>query len=105
MQKQIYLKTLAEEYRDTIAITLKKVSPDKLTEPLKRSVRDLQNNIHAVEVQLKEAGHVRVRYKSIRLTLLDDSGRFEGNIKTIEEELKSQRFDIDKLQEVTTTKK
>lgn len=82
---------------------MKKISPDKLTEPLKNSIRDLQNNIHAVEVQLREAGHVRVRYKSIRQTLLDDSGRFEGNIKTIEDELKNQRFDIDKLQEVTYT--
>lgn len=83
-----------------MAISLKKVPRDKLTEPLKKSIRDLQNNIHAVEVQLREAGHVRARYRSIRQTLLDDSGRFEGNIKTVDEELKNQRFDIDKLQEV-----
>lgn len=83
-----------------LAVQLKKVPRDKLVEPIKVSIRDLQNNIHAVEVQLREAGHVRVRYKSIRQSLLDDAGRFEGNIKTVEEELKNQQTDIDKLQEV-----
>lgn len=99
-QKQNYLKKLADEYSNLMAVQLKKVSQDKLAEPIKNSVRDLQNNIHAVEVQLREAGHVRVRYKLIRQTLLDDAGRFEGNIKTVDEELRNQSFDIDKLQEV-----
>lgn len=100
----MYLKKLADEYSSLMAIALKKIPPDKLAEPLKKSIRDLQNNIHAIEVQFREAGHVCVRYRSIRQSLLDDAGRFEGNIKAVEAELKNQQFDIDKLQEVSNSK-
>lgn len=69
-------------------------------DPIVKSIRDIQNNIHAVDVQQREAAHVRTRYKAIKQSLLDDAGRFEGNIKALEEELKNQQVDIDKLQEV-----
>jgi hypothetical protein len=53
-----------------------------------------------VEVQLREANHISVRYKDIKKSLQRDAARFESNIKRIEEELEEQTADVNRLQQV-----
>lgn len=74
---------------------------EKIEVPLKKSCQDLQNDIHAIDVQYREADHVHTRYKDVKKSLQEDAARFEKNIRQIQEELKAQQLDIDKLQEIT----
>lgn len=68
-----------------------------------QKIRELQNDIHAVQVQWKEADHVRDMYRNVRKSLSDDAARFGSNIKKIEEEIQAQYADIEGLQKVTAT--
>lgn len=60
----------------------------------------MQNNIHAVEVQIREAIHIRNKYSNIRRSLKDDAAKFESRIKALEEEIEQQNADISKLNKV-----
>lgn len=60
----------------------------------------MQNNIHAVDVQIREALHVKNRYDEIYKSLKNDSDNYESNIEKLEEKLIDQKSDVDKLQKV-----
>lgn len=53
-----------------------------------------------MEVQQREAEHVRIRYKDIKKTLQDDAALFESHIKKLDEELHLQSVDIERLEKV-----
>lgn len=60
----------------------------------------LQSSIHRVEMQWREADHVRKSYKNIRTTLLHDAAKFESKIKSLEEQLEAQNKEIQELQKI-----
>lgn len=64
-------------------------------------IQELQNSIHAIQVQWREAEHVRIRYKEIKHLLLEDAARFESNIGYTKIELQRQQLDIEHLKEVS----
>lgn len=66
-----------------------------------QSTTELQNAIHAVEVQIREAVHIKNRYYDIRRSLKDDADKFDSNVKKLEEDLEGQKVDIEKLQKVS----
>lgn len=64
---------------------------------------ELQNNIHAIKIQWREAEHVQERYDSIRNTLRNDAARFEFNINCAEDQLRIQKQEIKRLQKVNAS--
>ncbi|RZC40977.1 coiled-coil domain-containing protein 151 [Asbolus verrucosus] len=99
-KKQSLLAQLGKEYQTLLSQKALKEVAEKVDKPARKATCDLQNSIHAVEVQLREANHIYVRYGDIKKSLQKDSARFESNIKRIEEELEEQNSDINKLQQV-----
>ncbi|KAL1506246.1 hypothetical protein ABEB36_005642 [Hypothenemus hampei] len=98
--RKIYIIKLGEEYEKLISKREKKELAIKVDIPVGTSSRELQNNIHAVEVQIREALHIRHKYTSIRRSLKDDAANFQSKIKTLEEEMQVQAADIEKLQQI-----
>ncbi|XP_028149342.1 tropomyosin-1, isoforms 33/34 [Diabrotica virgifera virgifera] len=99
-QRRKYLTELAAKYQKLLNKHDKRELSKKVEVPVKKSTTELQNNIHAMEVQVREAMHVKNRYSDIFRSLKTDSDNFEGNIKKLEEALDVQRVDIEKLQKV-----
>ncbi|KAG5896497.1 hypothetical protein JTB14_005873 [Gonioctena quinquepunctata] len=99
-QRKKYLAELAVKYRGLLSEQEKKELKKKVEQPVKKSTCELQNSIHAVDVQIREALHVKNRYSDIQKSLKDDSDKFESNIRKLEEELEAQKNDIEKLQKV-----
>nr|CAI5817533.1 unnamed protein product [Callosobruchus analis] len=95
-----YLADLAVRYQKLLQREDLKELKKKVEQPVKKITGDLCNNIHAVEVQIREALHVRNRYCDIRSSLKQDADTFESRVKSIEEELELQKHDIEKLQKV-----
>ncbi|CAG9857003.1 unnamed protein product [Phyllotreta striolata] len=99
-QRRKYLAELAVKYQKLLLKHDKNEAQEKIDEPVKKSTTRLQNHIHAVNVQIREALHVKQKYTDIRKTLKSDADNFEGNIAKMEETLDKQRVDIEKLQTV-----
>ncbi|EEZ97203.1 hypothetical protein TcasGA2_TC004392 [Tribolium castaneum] len=99
-KRQKLLTQLGEEFQLLQSEKSLQQVVEKVDKPAKKATCELQNSIHAVEVQLREANHISARYKDVKKSLLRDSARFESNIKRIEEELALQNNDITELQHV-----
>ncbi|XP_050293793.1 merozoite surface protein 1 [Anthonomus grandis grandis] len=99
-KRRQYIVELGTQYQKMVSQTEKKELAQKVERPMKKSASELQNNIHAVEVQIREAVHIRNKYADIRKSLKEDAAKFESRIKTLEEELQMQAGDIDKLQKI-----
>ncbi|XP_057665663.1 outer dynein arm-docking complex subunit 3 [Diorhabda carinulata] len=99
-QRRKYLTELASKYQKLLSKHDKKEMNKKVEQPIRKATTKLQNDIHAVDVQIREAMHVKNRYMDIFKSLKSDSDNFEGNIKNLEEALDLQRVDIEKLQKV-----
>ncbi|KAJ8947031.1 hypothetical protein NQ318_019923 [Aromia moschata] len=99
-QRKNYLADLGLKYRKLLSQQEKKEFARKVERPVKKSTSELQNAIHAIEVQIREAMHIKNRYIDIRRSLKDDSDKFDSNIKKLEEDLAAQKEDIDKLQKI-----
>ncbi|VEN58715.1 unnamed protein product [Callosobruchus maculatus] len=95
-----YLADLAVRYQKLLQREDLKELKRKVEQPVKKITGDLCNNIHAMEVQIREAVHVRNRYCDIRSSLKQDADTFESRVKSVEEELEMQKHDIEKLQKV-----
>ncbi|KRT80985.1 hypothetical protein AMK59_5436, partial [Oryctes borbonicus] len=101
-KKEAHLKKLADEYRILASRKLEKQVKKKIEKPMRKKVCDLQNSIHAVQVQWREAEHVRIRYKDIRNALLEDSARFESDIEDTKAQVHMQEADIERLEQINT---
>ncbi|KAB0801892.1 hypothetical protein PPYR_04531 [Photinus pyralis] len=99
-QKQLYLAKLAKEYQKLALEKGKKLLIQKVEIPFKNISTELQNNMHAIKIQWREAAHVNTRYKDIMTSLQQDGARFEFNMKCIENQLCVQRTEIDRLQKI-----
>ncbi|XP_076258102.1 coiled-coil domain containing protein 151 isoform X2 [Rhynchophorus ferrugineus] len=99
-KRRKYVTELSTEYHKMATKQEKKELQKKVENPLKKSACDIQNNIHAVEVQIREAVHIRNRYSDIKMSLKDDAAKFESRIKALEDELHNQNSDIEKLQKI-----
>ncbi|KAL3277189.1 hypothetical protein HHI36_012540 [Cryptolaemus montrouzieri] len=99
-KKRKDLSELGKKYQILLSEQAKRETILKVDVPVKKAACEIQNNIHAVEVQLREAEHIKNRYQVIKTTLLEDAGRFESRIKKIEDDLLAQRNEIDKLQKI-----
>ncbi|KAH1005292.1 hypothetical protein HUJ04_006305 [Dendroctonus ponderosae] len=91
------LSHLGEEYQRFSSKEEKKELAVKVDQPVYQATREFQNSIHAVEVQIREANHIRHKYGEIRRCLKDDAAKFESRIKSLETELKQQSADTEKL--------
>ncbi|XP_048519260.1 uncharacterized protein LOC109539175, partial [Dendroctonus ponderosae] len=91
------LSHLGEEYQRFSSKEEKKELAVKVDQPVYQATREFQNSIHAVEVQIREANHIRHKYGEIRRCLKDDAAKFESRIKSLETELKQQSADTGKL--------
>jgi hypothetical protein len=61
-------------------------------------VTRLENEIHKTEVIWSEAENIRKKYRAIKSSLMQDSERFESTLKTLEDAIKEQQAEINKLQ-------
>lgn len=104
-QKEAKLKSLAVKYQNLL-IKKDVQSKEELQDERKAKnailAKDYRNRINAVQVQVKEAEHVRVRYKDIRWKLQEDAAKFESKMADIELELKAQEAEIHKIKQVRT---
>lgn len=66
----------------------------------RKLVYHLENEIHRTNVQWTEAEHVRKKYKSIKASLMADAERFEKSLLELEDALREQQADINRMQEV-----
>ncbi|GLV44078.1 Coiled-coil domain containing protein 151 [Carabus blaptoides fortunei] len=98
--KETLLAKLASEYQMLLAEKSKNEQAMKKDNPVKKKINALQNQIHRVEVQWREAEHVRKSYRTIRASLLKDRAKFESTLKQLEERLEVQQRDIQQLQKV-----
>ncbi|KAJ4429226.1 hypothetical protein ANN_26229 [Periplaneta americana] len=63
-------------------------------------VYTLENQIHRIEMNLMEAEYVRKKYRIIRASLLEDSVEFESSLVKIEEAIKKQEVEINRLRNI-----
>lgn len=83
------------------ANTVSNAPPQTVEEDANRKlVYHLENEIHRTNVQWTEAEHVRKKYKSIRASLMADAERFEKSLLELEDALREQQADINRMQEV-----
>lgn len=99
-QRKQHLSKLGKELQEILCKKDKRQLNETVEKPAKKATSELQNSIHAIEVQLREANHIKERYLDIRKSLKDDAGKFESNIKKLEEEIDKQTSDTVKLQTV-----
>ncbi|KAJ8985695.1 hypothetical protein NQ317_014344 [Molorchus minor] len=99
-QRKNYLADLGIKYRSLLTEHDKKELTRKIERPVKKSTSELQNAIHAIEVQIREAMHIKNRYLDIRQSLKNDSDKYDSNIKKLEEDIAAQKQDIEKLQTI-----
>ncbi|XP_074029145.1 coiled-coil domain containing protein 151 [Leptinotarsa decemlineata] len=99
-QRKKYLAELATKYQKLLGEQEKKELNKKVEQPVKKATCELQNSIHAIDVQIREAIHVKNRYADIQKSLKEDSDNFESKINKLEEELNTQVNDIQKLQTI-----
>lgn len=57
----------------------------------------LENEIIRINVQWSQGEHIRKKYKSIKASLMSDAEKFEKNLLEIENALRQQNLDIDKI--------
>lgn len=57
----------------------------------------LENEIIRINMQWSQAEHIRKKYKSIQASLMTDAEKFEKNLLELEEALRQQNGDIDKM--------
>ncbi|KAK9873445.1 hypothetical protein WA026_022676 [Henosepilachna vigintioctopunctata] len=99
-ERRNHLSKLGKKYQILLSEQAKRDAILKVDVPVKKTVCEIQNSIHAVEVQLREAEHIKSRYQSIRNSLSDDAAKFESKIKKIEEDLQAQKTEIHNLQQI-----
>ncbi|CAG9815572.1 unnamed protein product, partial [Phaedon cochleariae] len=99
-QRKKYLEDLGAQYQKMLSKHDKKELDKKVEQPVKKTVCELQNKIHSVDVQIREAMHIKNRYTNIKQSLKEDANKFESNIRMLEEELHKQKADIQKLQKI-----
>lgn len=57
----------------------------------------LENEIIRINMQWSQAEHIRKKYKSIQASLMTDAEKFEKNLLELEEALRQQNGDIEKM--------
>lgn len=57
----------------------------------------LENEIIRINMQWSQAEHIRKKYKSIQASLMADAEKFEKNLLELEEALRQQNVDIEKM--------
>lgn len=57
----------------------------------------LENEIIRTNMQCSQAEHIRKKYKSIQASLMTDAEKFEKNLLELEDALRQQNVDIDKM--------
>lgn len=57
----------------------------------------LENEIIRINMQWSQAEHIRKKYKSIQASLMTDAEKFEKNLLELEEALRQQNVDIEKM--------
>ncbi|XP_031621682.1 coiled-coil domain-containing protein 151 [Contarinia nasturtii] len=60
----------------------------------------LENEIIRINMQWSQAEHIRKKYKSIQASLMTDAEKFEKSLIELEEALRQQNVDIEKMKEV-----
>lgn len=83
------------------ANTVLTTPPQTVEEDANRKfVYHLENEIHRTNVQWTEAEHVRKKYKSIKASLMADAVKFEKSLLELEDALREQQADINRMEEV-----
>lgn len=100
-QELLALKNEVAAVPNKGANTVSNAPPQTVEEDANRKlVYHLENEIHRTNVQWTEAEHVRKKYKSIRASLMADAERFEKSLLELEDALREQQADINRMQEV-----
>ncbi|CAH2242428.1 jg20430 [Pararge aegeria aegeria] len=99
--KKKKLRELETEYEKLLIESTKSdLVKSKITTRARKNVSHLENEIHKVLIQWTEAELVKKKYFSIRQALIEDSVKFESSLCRIEELLKKQKEEIQKLEVV-----
>ncbi|CAD7091000.1 unnamed protein product [Hermetia illucens] len=104
-KRQKHFNMLVEEYKELLAYKKYKNQdvggppPETLEEDANRKlICRLENEIHRTNVQWMEAEHIRKKYKSIKASLMNDAEKFEKSLRELEQALKDQHAEINRLQ-------
>lgn len=103
-----YQELLAQKSDENITVVPNKganaiptAPPQTVEEDTNRKlVYHLENEIHRTNVQWTEAEHVRKKYNSIKSSMMADAERFEKNLLELEDALREQQADINRMQEM-----
>ncbi|XP_059483781.1 outer dynein arm-docking complex subunit 3 [Neocloeon triangulifer] len=87
------LKAEAEKFQ-----RLRRKSAEKT--PDKQRTSELENKIHHTELNAMEAETVRRKYSSIRVNLLNDSVKYEASLQKLENDIRAQSDELEKLQNI-----
>lgn len=68
----------------------------------KKKILQLENEIHAKNVQYIEAEYIRKKYSAIKASLWNDAEKFEKSLLELESSLREQQANINRIQEVHT---
>ncbi|XP_018328093.1 uncharacterized abhydrolase domain-containing protein DDB_G0269086-like [Agrilus planipennis] len=99
-EKERCLKEMAKQYQQLQSQQVKKSFAKKIKAPVTRTTFSIENQIHAVQVQWREANHIKTRYIDIKRSLLNETASYHAIIKNTEQELKIQESEIEKLQKI-----
>ena len=111
LRKQRHFQQLVAEYQDLFASknTTKRSEfapppPETIVEDFNtKLICHLENEIHRVNVQWMEAEHIRKKYRAIKSSLMSDAENFESSLAELEQSLRAQETELDRLKEVYET--
>lgn len=105
LKRKSFFDDLLEQYHEALAN--KTDNQDPTVEHVPSTIEEaesrklichLENEIHKTNVQWMEAEHIYKKYKSIKVSLMADSEKFEKSLLELEEALSDQQVDISRMQ-------
>jgi coiled-coil domain-containing protein 151 len=103
-QRQEYFNRIVEEYHMLLSCkngkTVGNIDPPETFEEdsNRKLITFLENEIHQKSVQWMEGEHIRKKYRGIKLSLMNDSEKFESSLLELEKAIIDQEAEISKLE-------
>jgi coiled-coil domain-containing protein 151 len=104
LKRQEYFNRIVEEYHMLLSCKNGKIEgnvipPETFEEDSNRKlINHLENEIHRTSVQWMEGEHIRKKYRGIKLSLMNDSEKFESSLLELERAIIDQEAEIQKLE-------
>ncbi|KAG4068721.1 hypothetical protein HA402_002412 [Bradysia odoriphaga] len=107
LKRKTFFDNLLEQYHEALAN--KNDNQDPAVEHVPSTIEEaesrklichLENSIHKKTTQWMEAEHIFKKYKSIKVSLMADSEKFEKSLLELEEAITDQQVDIARMQQI-----